>query len=180
MRRVAHLGCGPAHVPDVFFPAGEWAEIRVDINPDENPDLVASLVDLPMADGGVHAVFSAHTLEHLSPHDVPTALREMFRILAPGGFALVQVPDLQAAARAIADGEGADTAYEAPCGPVTPLDMVFGHAGMTAENPFMAHRCGFTVDTLHALMCAVGFSDVTVSAKNWAIDAVGVKHGNGA
>jgi hypothetical protein len=51
---------------------------------------------------------------------------------------------------------------------------------MTEGNPFMAHRCGFTIDTLHELLAAAGFRDVHVTASNWAIDAMGVRCGDGS
>lgn len=175
MKRVAHIGCGPTHVPAVLFAPGEWEEVRVDLDPAVRPDVVAPMHDLPFADGAIDAVFTAHTLEHIEPRQVPVALRELARVLRSKGVVVIQVPDLQAAAREIAEGRGGDVAYVAPCGPITPFDMVFGHSGMTEGNPFMAHRCGFTIDTLHGLLAAAGFKDVQVIASNWAIDAVGVK-----
>ena len=177
--KVLHVGCGPARVPEVIFSPAEWTEVRLDIDPAVEPDLVASITSLPVADGSVQAVYSAHNLEHLAPHDVPVALSEFWRALQPGGFVMIAVPDLQQAARRIADGEGHAVAYEAPCGPITAFDIVFGWSGATAGNPFMSHRCGFTMDTLYDLLCAAGFKNVTVRASDWQLEAVGVKDGNG-
>ena len=176
--RVLHVGCGTQRVPEVMFPPAEWSETRLDIDGSVAPDIVASITDLPVAEGSFHAVYSAHNLEHLAPFDVPVALAEFHRVLVPGGFALIAVPDLQQAARRIADGEGGEVAYEAPCGPITAFDIVFGWSPATAGNPYMAHRCGFTLDTLHALMCAAGFKDVTVRSTAWQLEAVGVKDGD--
>ena len=177
--KVLHVGCGPARVPDVIFKPGEWSEVRLDIDPEVEPDIVASITSLPVADGSVQAVYSAHNMEHIVPHDVPVALAEFHRVLSPGGFVMIAVPDLQQAARRIADGEGHAVAYEAPCGPITAFDIVFGWSGATAGNPFMSHRCGFTMDTLYELLCAAGFKNVAVRASDWQLEAVGVKDGNG-
>jgi predicted SAM-dependent methyltransferase len=173
--KVLHVGCGGSRVPEVIFPAAEWAETRLDIDPSVAPDIVASITDLPVADASVQAVYSAHNLEHLTPWDVPVALAEFRRVLAPGGFVMIAVPDLQQAARRIADGEGHALAYDAPSGPVTAFDIVFGWAPATANNPWMSHRCGFTLDTLHALLCAAGFKDVVVRSTAWQLEALGVR-----
>ena len=178
--RVLHVGCGPARVPEVIFSPAEWTEVRLDIDPAVEPDIVASITELPLATASYQAVYSAHNLEHIAPWSVPVALAEFHRVLTPGGFVMIAVPDLQQAARRIADGEGHVVAYEAPSGPVTPFDIVFGWAPATANNPWMSHRCGFTLDTLHELLCAAGFKDVLVRSTAWQLEAVGVKDGNGA
>jgi predicted SAM-dependent methyltransferase len=175
--KVLHVGCGYATVPEIMFPLADWSEIRLDIDPDVNPDIVASLTKMPVADAAMQAIFSAHNLEHLAPHDVPVALAEFRRVLSPGGFALIQVPDLQAAARDVADGKGHVPIYDAPCGPVAAFDMIFGHGRLASDNHWMAHRCGFTADTLYDLLIAAGFPTVTVRASNYTLDAVAVKDG---
>lgn len=175
-----HVGCGPATLPAALFPAEEWREIRLDIDPDVAPDVVASLTDMPIADGSVAAVYSSHNVEHLHAHEVPRALAEFHRVLRPGGFCLIVAPDFGQAAEWIAQGGAEAVAYEAPCGPVTPMDIVFGHRGMTAGNPFMAHRTGFTLASLEAAMRAAGFEIRTADRRDWNLFVLGVKHGNGA
>ena len=73
-----------------------WREIRLDIDPDVNPDVVASITDMQViSDAAVDAVYSSHNVEHLYPHEVPLALREMnpcvkaerFRIYQAAGSA---------------------------------------------------------------------------------------------
>jgi hypothetical protein len=49
---------------------------------------------LPVANGSARGVYASHVLEHLPRDDVPTALRNTHRILAPGGMFRVIVPDL--------------------------------------------------------------------------------------
>jgi SAM-dependent methyltransferase len=67
--------------------------IRVDLDPAADGravDVQASLTGLPFADGSVDLVLCYHVLEHV-PDDA-TAMRELARVLTPGGLALVQVP----------------------------------------------------------------------------------------
>jgi SAM-dependent methyltransferase len=175
-----HVGCGPATLPDGVFPPSQWAETRLDIDADVQPDVVASIVAMPLADRSYAAVYSSHNLEHLAPDDVPRALAEFYRVLMPNGFALIAVPDMGLAAGRIAEGRGEDTVYEAPCGPITALDMVFGHAGMRRDNPWMAHRTGFTAATLRSAMEAAGFRVADLDVSNYALTVVGVRDGDGA
>jgi hypothetical protein len=55
------------------------------------------------------------------------------------------------------------SAYISQSGPITPLDMIFGHtASLARGNEFMAHRTGFTARSLHKLLIEAGFVEVTL------------------
>lgn len=167
MKTVLHVGCGP-YKPEKLhslFRNGEWREVRLDIDPNVKPDIVASITDLSaLSDGSVDAVFSSHNLEHLYPHEVPQALKEFRRVLkSPKGFALITLPDLQQVAQLIAEDKLDDPAYQSPAGPITPLDMLYGHrASLARGNLFMAHRTGFTAKTLAQSMAQAGFAQASV------------------
>lgn len=55
-----------------------------------NADVQADLTDLPFRDGAFDAVISSHVLEHI--RDDHAAMRELARVLRPGGRAIVMVP----------------------------------------------------------------------------------------
>ncbi len=59
-------------------------------------DIIGTCTNLSaMADGTAAVIYSSHVLEHLSfPHEVPLALAEFRRVLAPGGLLLLAVPNL--------------------------------------------------------------------------------------
>jgi SAM-dependent methyltransferase len=163
---VLHVGCGvyeAEKLPLMFRHTG-WREIRLDIDPDVNPDVVASITDMQViSDAAVDAVYSSHNIEHLYPHEVPLALREMNRVLKPNGFAFIKLPDVQEVARFIADGKLEDALYFSPMGAIAPIDILYGHRPSLARgNTFMAHRTGFTATTLGAALIAAGFAAVMV------------------
>ena len=47
-------------------------------------------------------------------------------------------------------------------GPITPLDILYGFRPFLAANPFMAHRFGWTAQTLEKALREAGFTYVTV------------------
>lgn len=52
---------------------------------------------LPFASGRFQAIYSSHTFEHLYRDKAVALSRECFRVLQPGGFCRIVVPDLAAA-----------------------------------------------------------------------------------
>jgi SAM-dependent methyltransferase len=146
------------------FHGPEWQEIRLDLDPAVKPDIVCSMTDMsPVADDSVDAIWSSHNLEHLQRHEVPLALAEFIRVLKPSGFLLLTLPDLRQVARLVAEDRLEDQAYTSLSGPITALDMIFGHtASLARGNTFMAHRTGFTARTLQKTLIEAGFVDITL------------------
>ncbi len=168
MKSFLHVGCGPKRKDRTTpgFNSDDWKEIRFDIDESVSPDVVGTMTDMSqVADGSVDAIFSSHNIEHLYPHEVLVALAEFKRVLAPGGFVVITCPDLQSVCALIADDKLTDPAYTSPAGPITPLDILYGHrAAMARGNLYMAHRCGFTQKVLAGTLTAAGFASVA-SAK---------------
>lgn len=175
MSRFLHIGCGSKRKDRTTptFGRPEWTEVRLDVDPAVDPDIVASMLDMgAVATGSMDALFSSHNIEHLYPHEVPRALAEFKRVLKPDGFAIITCPDLQSVAELIARDSLEETAYLSPAGPIAPLDIVFGHrASLAAGNLYMAHRTGFTLKTLIAALQKAGFASVAgLRRKNPAFD----------
>lgn len=177
VRKLLHVGCGQHnihHLPSCFH-GGQWEEVRFDINPSVTPDIVGNMTDMSaIADASMDGLWSAHNLEHLNSFEVPVALAEFRRVLHPQGFAIVTVPDFRAIARKIANDHIEAPLYMASAGPITPLDMVFGHQSSIAKgNHFMAHRTGFSARTLGEALLVAGFAEVRVhEARDWALWAL--------
>jgi SAM-dependent methyltransferase len=159
-----HVGCGPKRQDRTTreFASPRWTELRFDIDPAVEPDLVGSMTDMAvLADASVDAVFSSHNIEHLYAHEVPRALREFARVLRDDGYAVLTCPDLQSICSLVADDRLTEPVAFAPAGPITPIDMLYGHrASLATGNLFMAHRCGFTKSVLVRTLQSAGFPAV--------------------
>jgi len=164
MKTFLHVGCGPKHKDQTTrgFNTPDWTELRLDIDKNVNPDIVGTMLDMSaVADASVDAVFSSHNIEHLYPHEVPLALKEFLRVLRPAGFVVITCPDLQSVCALVAEDKLTEPAYTAPAGPITPLDILYGHRPAMAQgNLFMAHRCGFTQKVLIGTLQTSGFAMV--------------------
>lgn len=174
MRTVLHVGCGPKTISGMppYFQDGHWREVRLDIDPAVNPEVLGTMTDMgAVKSGSMSAVFSSHNVEHLYPHEVPVALAEFRRVLKPDGFALITCPDLQSVARLVADDKLLEPAYHSGMGPIAPLDILYGHnASIARGNHYMAHRGGFTARTLANALTQSGFGRAIVLARPTAFD----------
>lgn len=172
MKSFLHVGCGGATKKNTTpeFARDGWKEIRFDINPDVQPDIVGTMTDMSaVADESVDAIFSSHNIEHLYPHEVPIALKEFLRVLKPAGFLVVTCPDLQSVCKLVAEDKLTEPAYTAPAGPIAPLDILYGHrASLARGNLYMAHRCGFTHKVLVGTLRAAGFATIASKARQAA------------
>ncbi|MDD3182945.1 MAG: methyltransferase domain-containing protein [Alphaproteobacteria bacterium] len=164
-KTILHVGPGHrnngAKLP-VAFQGSEWNEIRLDIDPANEPDIVGSMHDLSvLADASVDAIYSAHNIEHVYAHEVPKILKEFLRVLKPDGFLIVTCPDLQSVCQLVAEDKLGDAVYTSLAGPITPLDILYGHGEALAHgHHYMAHKTGFTLNMLMHALYAAGFASI--------------------
>lgn len=178
-----HVGCGGARKESTTaaFAGPDWREIRLDIDPNTQPDIIGTTTDMSEVEtGSVDAIFSSHNIEHLYAHEVPMALHEFLRVLRPGGFAVITCPDLQPVAALIAADKLTEPAYISAAGPIAPLDILYGHRpSIAAGNHYMAHKCGFTKKVLGATLMECGFRHAATAERGaphfdlWALATKG-------
>jgi SAM-dependent methyltransferase len=176
-RRVfLNAGCGSA--PDSRLPSAfrNWRQIRVDVNPDQKPDLVASIANLAaIPDRTIDAVWCSHCVEHLFAHEVPLALAEFRRVLRSDGFACIIVPDLQRIIQWIADDRLHETIYDSAVGAVTAHDMIWGFGPAIAQGMTgMAHHCGFTPTLFIQYLKDAGFGEIVLRRREDKLELAGL------
>jgi ubiquinone/menaquinone biosynthesis C-methylase UbiE len=90
--RVLDAGCGEGVIVQEY--AGRLRIEGVDANYRSDLVRAGSVTALPYTDGAFDEVLCLDVLEHLTFAEQPAALSELFRVLRPGGGALVSVPNL--------------------------------------------------------------------------------------
>lgn len=173
LKRVLNTGSGPVASRRLHaaFSSG-WAEVRLDIDARVKPDLVGTIRDMRsiVPDATFDAIWASHNLEHLHGHEVQPALCEFRRVLKDDGFVFITCPDLEAIATTILAKGALAPAYLSPAGPISGLDMLYGHGrSIAAGNSFMCHNTGFTVDLMGKVALDAGFKEARV-AKGDAFD----------
>ena len=90
----------------------------------------------------------------------------VLRVLDASGFVVITCPDLKSICQLVVDDRLDEPAYQSPAGPITPLDVLYGHrASMSHGNLYMAHRCGFTETVLRKVLAASGFAQIATRAR---------------
>lgn len=123
----------------------------VDIVEGAEVDHVGDCRDLSrFATGSAEALYASHVLEHVTYADLPSTLAEWHRVLAPGGEAMIAVPDMNILAQLFVKPEvkGADK--------VMVMQMMFG--GQLDEAGF--HYIGFDLELLGVHLYKAGFVDI--------------------
>lgn len=178
MKKVLHVGCGSATIRKMTsgFQQG-WKEVRFDINPNVNPDIVGTITDMvAVPSESVDAVYSSHNVEHVHWFQVGPMLREFWRVLRPDGFLVVTCPNIQAVAEQVAKGNLTDPLYVSPIGPISAMDIMFGHvASIKRGEEYMAHRCAFTRETLIGALEEAGFPTIGSSRRGYDLWALASK-----
>jgi SAM-dependent methyltransferase len=160
MKTFLHVGCGPQNKSALKgFNSDDWREIRFDIDPAVHPDIVGTLTDMgAVGTGSVDAIYSSHNIEHVFSHEVHTVLLEFHRVLKSDGILVLTCPDLRSVCEAVAKDKLIEPLYVSPAGPITPLDILYGHRDYVAHGKiYMAHKTGFTYTTLNDALFKAGF-----------------------
>lgn len=87
---VLDAGSGEGDRYKEFFNFDKY--IRLDINKDNVPDIIGSVLNIPLESNSVDSIISTQVLEHVK--NPQKAVSEFYRVLRTGGHCLVTVPQL--------------------------------------------------------------------------------------
>ncbi len=160
-RRVLNVG-GGAETISIPPHYNGWAQVRLDIDRREKPDVVCdarNLASLPA--GQFDAVYCSHNLEHYYPHEVTRVLSGFLHVLKADGFTEIKCPDIMSVLKHVAQSgmDLGDVLYQSAAGPITAHDVVYGY-GKEIElsgQDFYAHKTGFTAKSLRSALQRAGF-----------------------
>jgi hypothetical protein len=139
-----NLGCGHIALADY---------INVDQRDVPGVDVIAGIDDLPIPDGSVGEIYSAHLLEHFPNEQLRRRLLPYwYRLLSPQGRFGAVVPDGQAMLGGIASGTYAFEEFR---------EVLFG--GQEYDGDF--HFNFFTPESLQQLLEEAGFTDISVPVR---------------
>jgi len=159
-RNLLHIGPGNSRVPNAHMADDlvGYKEITLDIDKKSNPDIVASMTDLSVVpSNSMDVIYTSHALEHIDACDVPNVLKSFERILKSDGFARIIVPNMKIPAKKIAEGKPEAVLYVSASGPITALDMFYGHRlSVKMGSDAMRHRNGFTKESLENILRDLG------------------------
>ena len=166
-KRLLNAGSGGSTtLPEAF---ADFEHVRLDISPDVGPDIVASMLDMGEI-GRFDVVLCSHALEHLYPHEAVPALKEFWRVLKLQGHCIIFVPDLEG----VQPNEV--VLYHDQTGPISGLDLIYGHRRHMVTQPHMAHHNGFTKATLTEALLEAGFAKAECARQNgYNLMGVGIK-----
>lgn len=140
-----NIGCGPSKVEGF---------LGVDIDPNCKPDICSPAWKLPIDNGSVEEIYARHFLEHLTPAEARVTLTEWKRVLSKSGVIHIVLPDLAYHCKQLL------LPGQSPFVNESNFDHAMaGFYGWVAysSNPFMAHKWGYTRESLAAMAKSLGF-----------------------
>lgn len=130
---------------------GNRITTNMDIQDHENVDIKhdLSVFPWPVEDQSFDGVFGRYCLEHLSWHDLPKALKEIYRILKQGGCGVFFVPNTLEQCKKVAEtGVSKDA-----------IELLFGSQEFIPRH-IGSHKTGFSEEYAKKLFQDAGFKFV--------------------
>jgi hypothetical protein len=125
----------------------------LDANPDFKPDYCAYLPPMPreLRDGTWDEIYLIHGIEHFHRWEAKELLSQIKEALVDGGLLVMEQPNLKVIAEVFLGLREPMT--EPP--ELSGIDAIFGDSKY--ENPLMAHKWGWTPDSLTKCLIQCGF-----------------------
>jgi predicted SAM-dependent methyltransferase len=140
-----NIGCGRMVIDG-------WTNCDIQVSPKapREPEILCCADNIPLDDGVAGVVMALHLIEHFYLWEVPRVLAEWRRLLKPGGQLILELPNIEAAAKNLLTGM-----TDQMC-----MWPFYGDPGH--KDPFMCHRWGYTPKTIKALLRDNGFMGIKI------------------
>ncbi len=123
---------------------------KTDLYIEDNEIEKFSMQEIPYQNSSVQALYSSHSLEHLSKKDAELAVKEMARVLKPYGQLQLRIPDLELTANAYLKNNGTVKEWYNDC--------IYGYQHKNLECPEAHfHLSGWSKETITKLLEKYGF-----------------------
>ncbi len=161
--KLLNAGCGSERYPDPWVNVDTFHSMFAPGTPERAQiDMIGNYVDaqllepLPFGDGEFDGGMCQHVLEHFNAQDGLKLLREVKRVIAPGGSILISVPDASYFRRVYPDDRNANwPELFDTTDPKNPIPTF-----MSAALFFNEHAMVYTEDALWCILTEAGFTDV--------------------
>jgi hypothetical protein len=145
-----------------------YRELFVDLNQNSNPDICTNMIDLHMIPSdSIDCVYSSHALEHIHFHEISRCISEWYRVIKNDGHIRIIVPNLKVPAQMAAEGRIMDKVYDSSIGPILALDMFYGHRDEVGRSEYMAHKTGFTKESIELILNSLNYKNFEVIEDNF-------------
>jgi predicted SAM-dependent methyltransferase len=137
-----NVGCGGRRLPGYT---------GVDVIPRPAADIVSPADAIPLPSNSVEEILAIHVVEHVHQWEVPSLLKEWFRLLKPGGRLVMEMPDIIKCAKNVAEGYTYAGKHPDQAG----MWGIFGDSRL--KDPYMIHKWGWHFKSLSPLVKEAGF-----------------------
>ncbi len=121
--------------------------VTFDINP--GADYIGNIKNLSLfKSNSIEVVYASHVLEHINCNEAQDALKEIYRILKPGGEVFLAVPNTASLSKLL-ETDLAQTA----------IDIIFG-VNRPVADWYPQHKYGYTETLLSKILLESGFSEI--------------------
>ena len=114
-------------------------------------DFLGHIASLALFESGsMEKIYASHVLEHITDTEAHSALKEMRRVLRPGGEVFIVVPDMVSVSGLLTGGSEAQA---------TAMEIIYG-VNMQCPDHSPQHKFGYTRQSLEELLVQCGFVDI--------------------
>lgn len=148
-----------------------WIKVMLDERPGDNISFIDVSMRLRQHDEAVFdAVYCSQQLKNYSINEGAEILTGFKRLLKPGGFIHLKVPDVAVFMHQMvkSDHDLYDVAYVSAAGPISYHDVLWGLSKKTETNGASStgHRSGYSRNMIERVLSHNGFSDIIHISKH--------------